>query len=197
MSFRDNRVPFVLSEHTGWRSVMVIGEKIKLVPLDKEDLAKSRSWVNNSLLNSRMLRVLPVSWEDQERWYEDIIQDTSKIVFAIKTLDDEQHVGNAGLYHIDWIHRRAEFWILIGEQDFWRQGIGSDVVSLMQRYAFDSLNLNKLYVNVGIDNEAAIALYKKTNFVEEGIMKEHYYIEGKYLDMVTMAILRSEFDSKE
>lgn len=176
---------------------MLTGKKIKLVSLSREDLPKARSWVNDSFLNARMLRVLPVSSADQEKWYEDIVQDPSKIVFAIKTIDDEQHIGNTGLYHIDWTHRRAEFWILIGERDFWGQGIGSDVVALMQRYAFDNLNLNKLYVNVGMDNEAAIALYKKSHFVQEGIMKEHYYIEGKYVDIVTMEILRSEFDSKE
>jgi diamine N-acetyltransferase len=176
---------------------MLTGKKIKLVSLNREDLPKARSWVNDSLLKARMLRVVPVSHADQEKWYEDIVQDPSKIVFAIKTLNDEQHIGNTGLYHIDWTHRRAEFWILIGERDFWGQGIGSDVVALMQRYAFEGLDLNKLCVNVGIDNEAAIALYKKSNFVQEGIMKEHYYIEGKYIDVVTMEILRSEFDSKE
>lgn len=176
---------------------MLIGKKIKLLPLEKEDLPRSRSWVNDACLNSRMLRVLPVTQVEQEKWYEDIVQDPSKIVFAIKTLDGEEHIGNTGLYHIDWIHRRAEFWILIGQQDFWRQGIGSDVVSLVQRYAFNNLNLNKLYVNVGVDNQEAIALYKKLNFVQEGMLKEHYYIEGNYIDIITMAILRKDIDCQE
>jgi RimJ/RimL family protein N-acetyltransferase len=178
-------------------AVMLTGNKIKLVSLSREDLPKARGWVNDSFLKARMLRVVPVSPEDQEKWYENIVQDASKIVFAIRTMDDGRHIGNTGLYHIDWTHKRAEFWILIGERDFWGQGIGSEVVALMQRYAFENLDLNKLYVNVGIDNEAAIALYKKANFVQEGIMKQHYYIEGKYIDVVTMEILRSEFDPKE
>ncbi|MCK4825512.1 GNAT family N-acetyltransferase, partial [bacterium] len=148
---------------------MLIGEKIRLLPLEREDLSKSRSWVNDTSLNSRILRVLPVTQVDQEKWYQDIVQDPSKIVFAIKTLNGEEHIGNTGLYHIDWIHRRAEFWILIGERDYWRRNIGLEVVSLMQQYAFKDLNLNKLYLNVGIDNKQAIALYKKLNFVQEGI----------------------------
>ena len=176
---------------------MLIGKKIKLLPLEKEDLPRSRSWVNDTFINSKMLRVLPVTRVEQERWYEDIVQDPSKIVFAIKTLNDEEHIGNTGFYHIDWIHRRAEFWILIGERNFWGHGIGSDVVSLMQRYAFNNLNLNKLYVNVGVDNQEAIALYKKLNFVQEGMLKEHYYIEGKYLDIMRMAILRKDIDCQE
>ncbi len=172
-------------------------KKIQLVPLEKEDLAKSRSWVNDAFLSSRMLRVLPVTKDEQEEWYQNIVQNPSKIVFAIKTLDGGEHIGNTGLYRIDWIHRRAEFWILIGEQNFWRKGIGSEVVSLMKRYAFNNLNLNKLYLNVGADNQEAIYLYKKLIFVQEGISREHYYIEGKYLDIITMAILRKDFDCKE
>jgi RimJ/RimL family protein N-acetyltransferase len=173
---------------------MLLGEKIKLLPLEKEDLPKSRQWVNDKYLNSKMLRVLPVSKLDQEGWYQDVVQNPSKIVFAIKTKDGEEHVGNTGFYHIDWIHRRAEFWILIGERSFWSKGIGAEVVSLMQDYAFKNLNLNKVYLNVGEDNKEAIDLYTKSGFVQEGILKEHYFIEGKYLDIITMAVLRSNID---
>ncbi|MDY6972103.1 MAG: GNAT family protein [Thermodesulfobacteriota bacterium] len=176
---------------------MVTGEKVKLVHLEREDLPRARAWVNDSFLQSRILRVLPVTEADQARWYEDIIHNPSKIVFAIKTLNGEQHIGNTGLYHIDWIHRRAEFWILIGERDFWKQGIGTEIVSLMLRYAFQNINLNKIYLNVGVDNQAAIALYKKLSFVQEGLLKEHYFIEGKYVDVATMRILKRDFDDKE
>jgi len=176
---------------------MLIGEKIKLVPLEKEDLARTRSWANEASLNSKMLRVFPVTQMEQEKWYEDAVGDSSKVLFAVKTLKDEEHVGNTGLYHIDWIHRRAEFWILIGDRGFWRQGIGQEVGSLMQRYAFNGLNLNKLYLNVGADNSQAISLYKKLNFVQEGILRQHYYVEGRYLDVITMAILRRDCDDQE
>jgi len=173
---------------------MLNGKRIQLVPLERGDLAKSQSWVNDPSLTPRMLRVLPVTQVDQERWYEGIVRDPSKIVFAIKTFDGQEHIGNTGLYHIDWIHRRAEFWILIGERDFWSKGIGAEVVSLMQGYAFKDLNLNKLYLNVGMDNKEAISLYKKLNFVQEGILREHYYMESRYVDTMTMGILKRDFD---
>jgi len=176
---------------------MLLGKKIVLEPLEKEDLAKSRLWVNDASLSAKMLRALPVTRTDQEKWYQNIIQDPSKLVFAIKMLDSEEHIGNTGLYHIDWINRRAEFWILLGEMHSWQQGIGSEIVFLMQEYAFNNLNLNKLYLNVDMNNKEAIGLYKKLKFVQEGILKDHYYIEGKYLDIITMAILRKDFRSEE
>ena len=57
---------------------MLHGKKVKLVPLEKEDLPKSLPWVNNSDLNSKMLRVLPVTQLDQEKWYQDIVSDSAK-----------------------------------------------------------------------------------------------------------------------
>jgi RimJ/RimL family protein N-acetyltransferase len=173
---------------------MLHGKKAMLVPLEKEDLPKTLTWVNDSELNSKMLRVLPVTQLDQEKWYQDIVSDSAKIVFAIKTQDGAKHIGNTGLYHIDWIHRRAEFWILIGERDYWKRGIGAEIVSLIQQFTFNNLHLNKLYLNVGRDNNEAIGLYKKLNFTEEGVLKEHYFIEGKYIDVITMSILKRDFN---
>jgi len=118
---------------------MLDGKKVKLVPLEKKDLPKSLTWVNDSELNSRMLRVLPVTQLDQEQWYQDIVSDSAKIVFAIKTQDGAKHIGNTGLYCIDWIHRRAEFWILIGERDYWKRGIGEEIVSLIQQFSFNKM----------------------------------------------------------
>ena len=179
------------------REILMKGKKVQLIPLEEEHLAKSRFWVNDAFLSSKMLRVLPVTKSEQEKWYQDIVQNPLKIVFAIKTLDGGEHIGNTGLYCIDWIHRRAEFWILIGERNFREKGIGAEVVSLMKRYAFNGLNLNKLYLNVGADNQEAIYLYKKQNFIQEGILREDYYIEGKYLDIIIMAILRKDYGCKE
>jgi RimJ/RimL family protein N-acetyltransferase len=172
---------------------MLKGKQIKLVPLEKEDLGNSLLWANDMSLNSRMLRVLPVTKADQDSWYQSVVEDPSKVVFAIKTLKEDKHVGNAGIYHIDWVHRRGQFWILIADRDFRKRGVGEEVTGLMQKYAFDNLNLNKLYLNVSQDNKEAISLYEKLNFRREGIFQEHYFIEGKYVDIITMAILRKNF----
>jgi RimJ/RimL family protein N-acetyltransferase len=176
---------------------MLPGKKIRLVPMEREDLPKSQTWVNDVQLNIKMLRVLPVSRLDQERWLEEISRNHSKLVFAIKDIVTSCHIGNTGFYSIDWIHRRSEYWILIGEKDYWGQGIGSEVLELMQRYAFKNLNLNKLYLNVGANNHRAIAVYKKLGFVQEALLREHYYIEGEYTDVIAMSIIRKDYDNQE
>lgn len=181
----------------GKGGAMLYGKEVKLAHLEREDLPKSLSWANDTELNAKMLRILPVTQFDQEKWFQDIVSNPAKKVFTVKLQDGDEHIGNTGLYHIDWIHRRAEFWILLGEKEYWGKGFGSEVVSLMQHFAFRNLNLNRLYLNVGKNNSPALGLYKKLGFIEEGVLKEHYFIEGEYLDVITMAILRRDFDAEE
>jgi RimJ/RimL family protein N-acetyltransferase len=172
---------------------MLSGKTIKLVPLDKSDLELSRAWANDPSLNQDILRVLPVAQEDQERWYRSILEDQSKIVFAIKTTKDGEHIGNTGFYCIDWIHRRAQFWILIGQKGFWNQGVGAEATSLMVKYGFRHLNLAKIHLHVSENNERALRLYRKLNFITEGRMREHYFIDGRYVNVLIMSILRRDY----
>jgi len=174
---------------------MLIGKKIQLVHLEKEDLAKSQVWVNDPAIKMLMLRVLPVTRMEQEKWLEDIIQSPSKMVFAIKLLDTGEHIGNTGFYQIDWLHRRAEFWIMIGERGLWGQGVGTEVVRLMLGFAFSHLNLHKVYLHVGSTNENAISLYQKLSFVTDGILREHYFLDGSYQDVLAMSILKKDYAS--
>lgn len=173
------------------------GKKIILLPLEHDDLERSRRWVNDEELKSQILRIIPVASADQENWYMAIARDPSKTVFAIRSLQENKHIGNTGFYHIDWIHRRAEFWILIGDKSFQGKKIGSEVLSLMLDYAFFGLNLNRVYLYVGCDNTRAVQLYEKMNFKKEGILRDHYYINGKYLDVAVMGILKDDYQSLE
>ncbi len=41
-------------------------------------------------------------------------------------------------------------------------------------------------------NQAAIAMYAKLGFVKEGLLRQAAYIDGAYLDVVLMGILRED-----
>lgn len=176
---------------------MLMGERIRLDPLERADLERSRRWVNDAGIRRFLLRVLPVSSTDQNSWYEEILHNPGKLVFAIRLQGDDTHVGNTGFYSIDWIHRRGEFWILIGEPDARRRGIGFEALTLMCRYGFEELNLNRIYLHVGADNEAAIRLYQKWGFRREGILRSHYYINGKYTDVLVMGTLKDDDNTQK
>jgi RimJ/RimL family protein N-acetyltransferase len=113
--------------------------------------------------------------------------------FAIETLDGKL-VGDCGLRFIDWKSRKAEFFITIGEKQFWGKGLGTDALRTVIRLAFDKMNLNRLWLSVLVDNPRAVRCYEKCGFVREGLMRQESYVDGKYRDVLMMALLREEYD---
>ena len=96
----------------------------------------------------------------------------------------------ARLLNIDWFARNAEFGILIGDRSRQGKGLAKEALALVVGYAFDTLNLNKLYLRVVAFNERALRLYRDFGFVEEGVQRQQAFIRGSYHDVVLMVLIR-------
>ena len=107
-------------------------------------------------------------------------------------MPDGALIGRVGLFAIDWSRREGELGILIG-RDHWGKGYGREVARTMLRYGFDTLNLNRIYLRVNADNERGIKAYEAAGFEREGVLRSHMFVEGKYIDMVMMGVLRDEW----
>jgi len=68
------------------------------------------------------------------------------------------------------------------------RGIGSALITFCVKYSFDWLAARKIELEVFSDNEAAIALYKKFGFKEEGLKRESALRKGKYEDVLLMGL---------
>jgi RimJ/RimL family protein N-acetyltransferase len=71
---------------------------------------------------------------------------------------------------------------------YWRKGIGKELTIQLIEWAKENQLLRKIILHVNIDNKVAIELYKKTGFVEEGILKNDFFYEGRYIDTCMMAL---------
>ena len=52
------------------------------------------------------------------------------------------------------------------------------------------LNLTRLELEVYTDNDAAIRMYEKFGFSHEGILRQHAFRDGQYVDSAVMARFR-------
>ncbi len=170
---------------------MIKGKKVTLRALEKEDLSNCWRWINDPEITEGLYMIFPVSRYEEEKWYESRINDDKNKYFAIEA--DEKHIGNIGLHNIDWINRKAELGILIGEKDYLNKGYGTDAIKTVLRYAFNKMNLHKIELRVYEFNKRAIRCYEKCGFKKEGVLRDDVYRDGKYHNTVIMSILRSEF----
>ncbi|MCL4459722.1 MAG: GNAT family N-acetyltransferase [Chloroflexi bacterium] len=171
---------------------MIQGEKVKLRSLEREDLDHWCRWFNDAeVMQYYPERIYPYSRADAEEFFQRVQGSQTDKVFAIETKEGLL-IGNVGLHHINWPARHAELGIMIGEKDYWDKGYGTDVIKTMVRFAFEKMNLQRIYLRVADFNARAIACYKKCGFREEGRLREHTYNNGRYIDELIMGVLRTE-----
>jgi putative acetyltransferase len=67
------------------------------------------------------------------------------------------------------------------------KGAGNRMLEAVLNLANDWIAVSRIELEVYIDNEAAIRLYKKHGFLIEGTAKKHAYRNGEYADVHLMA----------
>jgi L-phenylalanine/L-methionine N-acetyltransferase len=103
---------------------------------------------------------------------------------------DGRVIGYAGL-HVREGKRRHSAWLGIAVHDeFAGRGAGLALMRGLLELADKWLGLLRVDLEANADNERAIAMYRRFGFVDEGVMKKAYFIDGAYVDALLMARLR-------
>lgn len=104
----------------------------------------------------------------------------------------QQLVGAIGYLYIDWKAKKTEIGYWLGEEF---QGKGYITIATQQliNYAFETLKLNKVEINVAKKNLRSLQLPKRLGFVEEGIIRDYEYLQGFYHDRIVHGLLQIEW----
>jgi len=171
------------------------GEKVSLYTITKEDLKKIWEYFGDFELRRFInIRWQPVYYEDEEKLYEDLIKNKEKnIVFCIVENSSNNLVGLIGLYKIDLYSKHAElgYWIW---KVYWNKGYATEAVKLMLKYAFEYLNLNKVWARVYEPNKASQRVLEKNGFKLVGrLRKQEYVLREGFVNELYYDLLREEW----
>ncbi|WP_155592232.1 spermidine N1-acetyltransferase [Lysinibacillus cavernae] len=166
---------------------------IKLRPLEREDLKYVHKLNNDSKIMSYWFEEPYESFVELQDLFEKHIHKQSERRFIVE--EEKNIIGLVELVEIDLIHRNAEFQIII-DPSCQGQGYAYTSTFLAMNYAFNILNLHKLYLLVDKQNEKAIHIYKKAGFSIEGELREEFFTEGSYRDVLRMCIMQYEFNGE-
>jgi RimJ/RimL family protein N-acetyltransferase len=179
---------------------MFYGERIRLRRDERTDLPKFVEWLNDPDVRRFISVNLPISQANEEGWFEGMLKrQPEEQPFAIEIRDGDawRLVGNCGFFEIDRFARSAEVGILIGDKSCWNKGYGTEVMRLLLRIGFQTLNLNRVYLRVDQGNKGGIRAYEKAGFQHEGSFRQGTYRDGRYEDLLFMSVLRSEWHLDE
>jgi RimJ/RimL family protein N-acetyltransferase len=178
---------------------MIHGQRIRLRPIERDDVPRFVKWLSDPEVRQHVNMHLPISQGHEEKWYERNLTQGDTQTFAIDAQPADMavgpwvHIGSCGFHAIDWRSRAGELGILIGARDYWNRGYGTDAVSTLAGFGFNSLNLNRIYLRVFADNARGIRCYEKVGFQTEGRLRQDNFANGAYRDTLIMGLLRGEW----
>jgi RimJ/RimL family protein N-acetyltransferase len=174
------------------KKFFIEGPRLFLRKLMLEDAAPSYvQWLNDpDVLRYRGPKGYPSNMADLRRFIK-FAQSTNDLYLAICLKRNGKHIGGISLTSISSIHRTAELNIMIGDKVAWGKNYGQEAIAILMRHAFMNMNLNKL--NAQSPNPAFNKTVKKLGWKKEGLKRQVFLLDGKYVDMECFGILKSEF----
>jgi RimJ/RimL family protein N-acetyltransferase len=178
------------------------GRLVRLGPLDHaKDPPIVARWTHDPLVRYLLAGVArPFSAEAVRKLLEKVEkqmeEDKNLFHFTVRLRQDNRLLGLARIFWIDFHNGTGVLNLGIGEASDRQHGYGSDALDLLLRFAFGELNLHRLSIWPTADNLALIHLAEKAGFKEEARRREAAFHDGKYLDVLNLGLLRTEWEKK-
>jgi [ribosomal protein S5]-alanine N-acetyltransferase len=102
-------------------------------------------------------------------------------------------IGFCGYHTWYTDHNRAEMFYGLHNDAYKQQGIMTEALSTIIPYGFNTMNLHRIEAMTATDNMASINTLLKFGFVKEGVLREHYLVNGVMEDSVMFSLLKREF----
>lgn len=165
---------------------MVVGEKVMLRAWSASDLP-ALQLMRNDLRLQRQLMAQPKgnSLDQVKDWLNARAKSADGVFFIIACKSSDQVVGYVQIVELDFLNGLGKLGICIAP-DSQGKGYGGEAITLLEGYLRDIFRIRKLILEVLAGNKIAISLYAKLGYEKAGCLREHFYNDGNYDDVVIM-----------
>jgi len=174
---------------------IIYSDRLKLVPLSMEHLSIDYvEWLNDIEVYKYLETGGNYTLEKLTAFLSDVVHKNI-LFYAVHIKSTNIHIGNIKIDPINTVHNIGEYGIMMGRRSEWNKGYAKEASLRIIEYCFDALKLRKITLGVIADNQAAVALYYKLGFVKEGEYVDHAFHNGKYCNVLRMAIFNPNSNS--
>lgn len=148
-------------------------------------------WLNNPEVNKFLETGDDYTIELLENFLENVAQKETMLFWAIHLKESNKHIGNIKIDPVNQRHGLGEYGIMMGDTSEWGKGYAKEASKTIINYCFKELEIRKITLGVVEQNIAALNLYKTLGFTIEGVYKNHGLYNGKYMDILRMALFNN------
>jgi ribosomal-protein-alanine N-acetyltransferase len=188
-----------LTDLSSMQSPFLVGQYVYLRPHQPSDVETDwYQWFNDADVTRFMYKgSFPNTREAQAAFYADLERRQAArthLQLAVVHRETDTFMGVMSLAGIDWVNRSAEIGLVIGPPQFRGKQNGLEAMALLMHHGFATLNLNRIHAgqHVGLERWKK-AIMRHLAFVEEGILREAMFKDGRYNDVVAIATLASDW----
>ncbi|MEB2621005.1 GNAT family N-acetyltransferase [Pseudomonas sp. YuFO8] len=135
-------------------------------------------------------QTLQMPFPSSETWHRRLATDNER-VFQLVAVHQGTVIGSITLEQFSRIRRSHVGNFGMGVAPAWQgKGVGSTLLAAALDIADNWMNLRRVELSVYADNEAAIGLYRKFGFENEGLFRDYAVRDGAFVDTLSMARLR-------
>ncbi len=148
------------------------------------------SWMNDKETTKFIKKAKDnMTLDDIYSFANNMIKSKEDYFFAILLKENFQHIGNVRLGPIDFNLSKSGFGIMIGDKNFHRCGIGTEVMELIKDFSFNYLRLKLLCFPAVKSSTAATNLYYKAGFKCSRELKKTFDKNGKSWKLVEWSMI--------
>jgi RimJ/RimL family protein N-acetyltransferase len=177
------------------------GQLTTLRPIAREDLSLLHRWLNDpEVMQWWDGRDHPATFDRVESRFRRSIEGSDREAFRFMIdCQKGEETRTIGMVQHGRVHPRAknvQIDVLIGEPEFREAGFGSDALRVFLRHLFEDLKVRRVWHTMRAANDRAMVSAEKLGFVREGVLREHDWLEGKFVDVVVFGMLLTDWRAR-
>lgn len=137
---------------------------------------------------------ISIARERMKCWVE-CYKENNFYQWGIELKDNNELIGIINLHNIDECNNSAETSYILSPR-YWRKGIMTEALKKILKFAFVNVELNRIQADLFDGNEASKKVMVKCGMISEGVNREKYFKNGKYIDSIQFAIIKRDFKNE-
>lgn len=167
----------------------LVGENVYLRTITEEDTDLIINWRNSEAVRPYFIYQKPFTREGHLNWLKNMIFSGKGYQFIVCMKEDDKPIGSTFLRDHDKEHNKIEYGMFLGSDDIKGKGIGREICRLTWDFAFDKLDVHKIFSRILADNMASRRSCERAGMKEEAYLKDDVRINGEYRDLVWLSVI--------